>query len=356
MANTDKDIDQHIQKIISIHFDEKNGTPYWIRKAQELNLNPIKEIRSFSDLQKLGFLDEDILRTIPVEDFIPKSQLNFEKYLPHVYETGGSSGIPKKVIDTSHQIENAHWVCEILKLHGFKDKGNWLNFFPSGPHAVSLLTYHISHHRNELCYFIDIDPRWVKRCISGQKEDTLDLYIEHLMEQAVNVLNSQKITYLFITPKLLEKLICKIDLIQAGIKGIICGGTQINTEFHKLLKTEIAPGVDFCALYGNTLMGVAPQLPRQLYENQEDWSVRYYGYYPHFVLQLVEEDNPDKVVEYNQEGVVKLTVLNHDIFIPALLERDKGIRIPPVGMFSWDGIANVGIRSSKQDVVIEGVY
>lgn len=351
------DLDNHVRKIIKYHFNKEAGTPYWIKFADKIGIDPINEITRYEDLSLLGLLNDEDLRHIPVEEFTPKARLDFEKYSPHVYETGGTSGIPKRIMDTAHQEENASWIVDILKYHGFSQKGKWLNLFPSGPHAVSLLTYTIARKRGEIFYSIDIDPRWVKLLISKKKSEITEMYIDHIIGQAINILKSQDITYLFITPKLLESLILKFDLSTTNIKGIVCGGTQITSDFYKFVKTEALPGIDFCALYGNTLMGVAPQVPTEfLSSNALPWSVNYYSYFPHFMIEVVDKDNPSKKVDYGMEGRVKITVLNKDIFIPGLLERDVGIRVKPSGIFKWDGISNVGCYKAMESSVIEGVY
>ena len=356
MHNNEK-LNIHLQKIIKTHFDPLTGTPYWLNKAKTLGINPLKDVKNIEDLKIFDLLNEDDLKTTYAEHFIPQSQLNFDLYFPHVYETGGTSSKPKKILDTVHQIQNAHWVARILEQHGFSKKGNWLNFFPSGPHAVSLFTYHIAHYRKELCYFIDIDPRWIKFLIKEDLQDTIETYLNHLIKQALDILDSQNITYLFITPKLLEKLSLHYEIASSKIKGIVCGGTQITNEFHRFIKTEIAPKIDFCALYGNTLMGVAPQAPPKLITPKKDnWSINYYSYFPHFMIEIVDNDDPSKTVNYYERGRVKITVLNHDIFIPGLLERDSGIRIPPCDKFSFDGIADVKVLPQKESVIIEGVY
>lgn len=350
-------LDNHVREIIKYHFDKEMGTPYWIRLADKLGIDAVNEIKCYEDLKILGSFNDENLKTIPVEEFIPKARLDFQKYSPHVFETGGTSGIPKRVMDTVHQEENARWICEVLKYHGFSQKGRWLNLFPSGPHAVSLLTYTIARERGETFYSIDIDPRWVKLLISKNKADVMEMYVGHVIDQAINILKSQDITYLFITPKLLESLILRFDLNSINIKGIVCGGTQITPEFYRFVKTEALPEVDFCALYGNTLMGVAPQVPKEfLHSDAEPWSINYYSYFPQFVIEVVDKEDPYVKVDYGYEGRVKITVLNKDIFISSLLERDVGIRIKPSNLFNWDGISNVGLYQPMASRIIEGVY
>jgi phenylacetate-coenzyme A ligase PaaK-like adenylate-forming protein len=355
-VQTQKQLDEHVAAAVRLHFDPQGGSPYWIRKARELGIDAL-EIGSYKDLQAFGLFDPNELRYLPPSEFSPKSRMNFQRYCPRIFETGGSTGIPKRIIDSSHQEANAHWVGKIMRRHGFGDKGNWLDLFPSGPHAVSWFTQSIARSREELCYRIDIDPRWVKVLCEEERFEILDRYLDHVMKQACDVLRSQEIGYLFATPKLLARLADHYDFSKSKIRGILCGGTQITPEFHRLIRTEIAPQADFCALYGNTLMGVAPQFPSAVDSSgPSPWSIAYYPHFPHFVLELVDEADTSRVVAYGERGRVKLAVMNEDVFIPAMLERDSGIRMRPIAGAPWDGIADVTTCAAMESCVAEGVY
>jgi hypothetical protein len=349
-------LDQHVRDIVRTHFDPERGAPYWIRRAKELALDPFREILGFSDLTRLGFFDPENLRTLSPTEFLPRSRLDFSRFAPQVFETGGTTGRPKRVIDTAHQEANGRWVSEVMRLHGFGRKGWWLDMFPSGPHAVSRFTYNIARAREELRFCVDLDPRWVKKMGHDGQVDVLDRYVDHVIEQAVSILESEPIRYLFTTPRLLERLVVATDLRAHGIEGILCGGTEISRELHRQIRTKILPQGAFCALYGNTLMGVAPQAPGRTTSLNDPWSIGYYGHFPHFVIELVDQADASRCVSYGVQGQVKVTVMNEDLLLPQLLERDVGTRLPPSAGFGWDGIADVQTMSSLQGELVEGVY
>ena len=83
----------------------------------------------------------------------------------------------------------------------------------------------------------------------------------------------ENIHCLFTTPKLLEKLCEKINLTQARIKGIFCGGTEMNAQFNRFAREELVPGIDFVPTYGNTLMGLAVNKP---FDPADNYAIIYY--------------------------------------------------------------------------------
>ena len=50
----------------------------------------------------------------------------------------------------------------------------------------------------------------------------------------------------------------------------------------------------------------------------------YYAPQPRAVVQVVDFDDPDKLVDYGQTGRVMLTTLTKEFFMPRFLERDEG--------------------------------
>ena len=57
------------------------------------------------------------------------------------------------------------------------------------------------------------------------------------MEQGATILKNRKIECLFTTPKLLEALGEKINVPDAGIKGVFCGGTQMTPQMVERSRT-----------------------------------------------------------------------------------------------------------------------
>jgi glutamate 5-kinase len=77
---------------------------------------------------------------------------------------------------------------------------------------------------------------------------------------------------------------------------------------------------------------------------------------PRAMVEVVDPDEPDRLVEYGATGRVRLTTLTKEFFMPRFLERDEAEREPPCDLYPWDGVRNVRPFSKLQANVVEGVY
>ena len=224
---------------------------------------------------------------------------------------------------------------------------------PDHDGSASAVEY-LAQHRGGICFLVDLDPRWVNKLIQYGKHQELDLYKNHVIDQALNILRAHdNIQCLFTTPKLLEALSEKISLPKAGIKGIFCGGTEMDAQFHRFAREELVPGVEFMPTYGNTLMGLACCKP---FDPADNYAIIYYPPQPRAVIELVNPDNPEEPVDYGETGRVMLTTLTHEFFMPRFLERDEAERAQPIEQYPWDGVQNLGLLSELQESVVVGVY
>jgi hypothetical protein len=158
---------------------------------------------------------------------------------------------------------------------------------------------------------------------------------------------------MFTTPKLLEAICEKISLKKAGITGIFCGGTEMTPQFYRFAVEELLEGAYFAPTYGNTLMGLAVHKPRL---PEDNWGVIYYPPSPRAMIEVVDPDEPSRVVGYGETGRVRLTTLTREFFMPRFLERDEAEREAPFLQYPWDGVRNVRPFSRFQKSVVEGVY
>ena len=225
---------------------------------------------------------------------------------------------------------------------------------PSGPRRLRLAVEYLAQLRGGICFMVDLDPRWVNRLIKYGKYQELDAYKDHVINQALNILRAhEKIQCLFTTPKLLEALCEKISLLKIGIKGIFCGGTEMDAQFHRFAREELVPGIDFVPTYGNTLMGLACCKP---FDPADNYAIIYYPPQPRAVIELVNRDNPEKPVDYGETGRVMLTTLTREFFMPRFLERDEAERAEPIDQYPWGGVRNLRLLSDLQESVVVGVY
>ena len=221
------------------------------------------------------------------------------------------------------------------------------------PVSGSSQTQDPAAHRGGSTYFIDLDPRWVKKLIMRKQIDEVERYQRHVIDQAVEIIKHRNIECIFTTPKLLEGLAERISLPTQGIKGCFCGGTTMTPQMVRFLVEEVCENkTKFVPTYGNTLMGLAHSKPLD-----DTYSVTYYAPQPRAVLRVVEPDNTEKTVDYGEFGRVELTTLTKEFFIPRFLERDEAIRREPYDeRYAWDGVGDVRPFGVMEKKVIEGVY
>ena len=207
----------------------------------------------------------------------------------YVFETGGSTGVPKSRISIRDFHIDYEIFSESLSDEGFPPGSDWLMLGPTGPRRLRLAVEHLAQHRGGICFHVDLDPRWVNQLVRYGKNEELDAYKNHVISQALNVLRAhENVQCLFTTPKLLEALCEKISLPKVGIKGIFCGGTEMDAQFHRFAREELVPGIDFIPTYGNTLMGLAACKP---FDPADNYAIIYYPPQPRAVIELV---NPEK--------------------------------------------------------------
>jgi len=344
-------LDAHVRETVAWHFDPATGSPFWLDFASKLDWDPRKEIRTYEDLDRFGPFQDEWLRGGPVRRWVPKGLADRPVY---VFETGGSTGVPKSRISIDDFRIDYTAFSETLPDEHFPKGSDWLMVGPSGPRRLRLAIEHLAQVRGGICFMVDLDPRWVIKLIKARQMDQVEAYKRHVVDQALILLKAHpNIQCLFTTPKLLEALSEKISLKKAGIKGVFCGGTEMTPQFHRFAREELLDGVYFAPTYGNTLMGLAVHKP---FDPKDNHAIIYYPPLPRAAIEVVDPDNPSKVVDYGKTGRVRLTTLTKEFFMPRFLERDEAEREPPCEPYPWDGVRNVRPFARLQASVVEGVY
>ena len=116
---------------------------------------------------------------------------------------------------------------------------------------------------------------------------------------------------------------------------------------------ELLDGAYMTPTYGNTLMGLAASAPSGPHNN---YKITYHAPQPRAVIQVVDFDDPSRVVGYGETGRVKLTTLTREFFVPGFLERDEGEREQPCELYPWDGISGVRPYRALAESTTVGVY
>lgn len=343
-------LDTHLREIIQWHFSPETGCPFWLDWAKK-NFDPRKEINTFSDMTKFPHFQDEWLRDQQPEVWVP-AKLKGKPF--SIFETGGTTGMPKQRIGwEDYKTDYSEFSTKISDDH-FPRNHYWLMVGPTGPRRLRLAIEHLANVRGSSCYFIDLDPRWVKKVISNKQFDQARAYMDHVVDQAVTILKNRKVSGLFTTPKLLEALGEKIDLWDAGIRGVFCGGTTMAPQYVRFIVEEVLENrIGFYPTYGNTLMGLAASVPLK---PEDNFSITYYAPQPRAVLRVVDPSNTTQAKNYGEWGRVELTTLTKEFFMPRFLERDEAIRREPRAPYAWDGVAEVRPFGAMEKNIVEGVY
>ena len=120
-------LDVHVREIVEWHFNESTGCPFWLEKKSELKFDPLKDVQGYDDLKKFPLFEDDWLRGGPVRRWVPKA---LEGKPTYVFETGGTTGIPKsRVVIDDFRIDYELF-SETLPDEYFPKGANWLMLGP----------------------------------------------------------------------------------------------------------------------------------------------------------------------------------------------------------------------------------
>lgn len=351
-------LDAHVREMVEWHFNPETGSSFWVERAKTLDFDPRKDIQSFADLKKFGLFQDEWLRGGPVRRWVPRALQDKPIY---VFETGGTTGVPKSRIASDDFRIDYEMLSDTLPDEYFPKGANWLMLGPSGPRRLRLAVEHLAQHRGGICFCIDLDPRWVIKLINKRWNEHLEAYKQHCIDQALTLLGANHdIKCMFTTPKLLEALANALEergssIKEAGITGIFSGGTEFTPQFTRFAYEELLDGgsVYMTPTYGNTLMGLACSKP---IGPEDDFKITYYAPQPRAVIEVVDFDDPQKLVEYGETGRVLLTTLTHEFFMPNFPERDEGERELPYEKYPWDGVSGVRPFRELAKATTVGVY
>jgi phenylacetate-coenzyme A ligase PaaK-like adenylate-forming protein len=122
-------LDAHTREIVAWHFDPQTGCPFWLEYAKSLDFDPREAVQSYADLDKFPWFQDEWLRGGPVRRWVPRA---FAQDPIYVFETGGSTGIPKSRINVNDFRTDYEQFSATLADASFPRGADWLMLGPSG--------------------------------------------------------------------------------------------------------------------------------------------------------------------------------------------------------------------------------
>jgi phenylacetate-coenzyme A ligase PaaK-like adenylate-forming protein len=344
----------HLMEIMNWHFSPHTGSPFWLDMRKTLDFDPLHDINTFTDLTLFPDV-ADLLRELPVESLIPRGL--HDSKIAGVFESGGTTGRAKRIIVFQE------WLDELVKwrlrdwLSGDKEKpGNTLALIPTGPHIVGAINRCRAQEKGGLFFSIDLDPRWVKKCIQKNDMTSTHAYAMHIVNQAEDILFSQSIQYLIVTPPILEQMAKRPELVvrmNQTLKEITWGGTHMDPDTQIFLQSVVFPNIPINASYGSTM--ILGETKSRI-ESNLTLPVIFDSFAPYIMLEVVDSHSL-KPVEFGERGRVIMHHLSRYAFFPNILERDTAIRVPRNDGFPGASVSQVSpLPTINGHAVIEGVY
>ena len=257
-------------KSSSWHFNPATGSPFWLGVRQEGRVGSSSRDHSFADLKRFDAFEDEWLRGGPVQRWIPKGLVGKPVF---VFETGGTTGIPKSRVGMDDFRIDYEIFSETLPDEYFPKNSNWLMLGPSGPRRLRLSVEHLAQHRGGICFCVDLDPRWVIKLIKKGWTEHLQALQGSRHRSGRHDSRSRPRHQVHVChAKLLEAFALRLEskgttIRKAGITGIFSGGTEFTPQWNRFAHEELLDGAYMTPTYGNTLMGLAASAPSGPFNN-----------------------------------------------------------------------------------------
>lgn len=324
--------DQRLRELLDLHFHPDHGSVYWLQRQERLGWNVCDRVRALDDLWQVGPTPAGDLRRFPLRHFIPRAlQGQLARFV--LGETAGTGGEPSV---TAYRDDEFHAAfvkpfLEAAQATKFPRGETWLWVGPSGPHIIGKAVREVARGMGSPDPFsVDFDPRWAKRLVDGSL--ARQRYLDHILEQAMDVLRREEIGVLFTTPPVLAALTRQLPAGQReALRGVHYGGLPVAAAQMNEFRAAFPKAVHLSG-YGNSLLGVMMEA-----EDQERGSLDYFPCGERLRVTLVEvvssEDGgaswPPRLCPRGDAGQVVFDRLDESCLLIGVPERDRGVRIPP---------------------------
>jgi phenylacetate-coenzyme A ligase PaaK-like adenylate-forming protein len=346
-----EDPEAYLRTAIAWHFGADTGSPFWLRAAQDLGFDALSDVQTFADLRRFPNLVDE-LRSVPLEDLIPRGY-GSPPPIPRIFESGGTTGAPKRTAQLPDWVEQVtRWQVEDFSAGGFVPGGGLLCLMPSGPHGVGIFDRVVAERLGSVFHPIDLHPRWVKKLGARNATSEMAAYVDHVLEQATYVLQTQDVVNLHATPPLVEAIARNdglVDLVNGKVRYLLLSGAHVDVDTLDLLR-QIFPNTAIAMAFGSTM--VLSQAATRVEGDSFIFDPRA----PYVFFRVIDPDTGAEV-PYGARGQVVMNHVSKGMFIPNNLERDTAIRVPgPDGQIgdSVSEVAPIAVFGGER--VIEGVY
>lgn len=319
--------DRALQRALLVHTDPTGGSPYWLERREAL-----RGIERVADLAALGPFPRADLEDRPLLDFVPRALLQRQRSELVLAETGGTTGRPVRAVFTPAELLAGFGepFLRAGRLRGFPTGGQWLFVGPSGPHVIGQAARLLARLHGALEPFaVDLDPRWAR----AQEGLPAALYQEHVLAQALDLVEREAPDVWFVTPPMLRALAGVLGPeARARVRGIHLGGLPVGGDDMLRFRGQF-PRAVLLPGYGNSLLGMLPEL-----EPREDGLAAYFALEGRLVVDVVlpgPDGEPDlgRPALPGERGRVVCHRLDESFFLPNLVERDEAtlVEAPPRG-------------------------
>jgi hypothetical protein len=337
-----------LRDLLALHLHPKHGSRYWLRRQEELGWSIRARVRTLDDLWQVGPTPLHDLRRYPVADFIPQC-FHRQLYRFVTGETAGTRGEPHATCYHEDEFQAAFVTpfLRVARATGFPQGEPWLWVGPSGPHLIGKVVRELARQTGSMDPFsIDFDPRWSKRLAEGSL--ARQRYLEHVVSQALDVLQREHVGVFFITPPALAALAPRLsDRQREAIHGIHYGGMSLTPDTINRFR-EAFPRAVHLAGYGNTLFGVVMEVTDTVRQ-----AVDYFPLDDRVQFHIVEwpEDGdiasepdalartslarraqrtwPPRLLKRHETGRVVCHRLDESCLLVGVVERDQAERVAP---------------------------
>lgn len=347
-------LEERLQRVLALHFHPELGTPYWLDRTWALGIDPTRDIRSVENLAILGDMRPDDLSARPLLEYVPRALRPMSQQFI-LGQTGGTTGGGTWTAYRADEFYEAFvQPFAVAASHlRFPRGASWLYIGPSGPHIIGKVAPHLARVVGSGDPFsVDFDARWAKKLPDGSFAH--DRYTQHVVDQAITVIESQEIGVLFSTPVVLARLATLMtDRQRDRVRGVHYGGMAISPQELERFQLERFPNAVHLCGYGNTLFGCCLELT-----NLPGRPLDYYPFGNRLLLEVV--DSHGKLVPHGETGMVRFTRLDESMLIVRMIERDRAssIAVPAStpGGYALAGVRNPGTHVSADAQLSIGLY